>query len=76
MSKLSSEKLVEIKKLFDKFDTNENDTLDWDEFCNMVDEMDIEVSIEQKAKIYDKLDSNHTGMISFEEFTRIWEEKD
>ena len=76
MSKLSSAKLIEIKKLFDKFDTNDNDTLDWDEFCRMVDGMNIEVSIEQRAKIYDKLDANHTGMVSFEEFAKIWEDNE
>ena len=73
MSKLSSSELVEIKKIFDRFDTNDNDVIDWEEFCHMVDEMDIEVSIEQRAKIYDKLDANHTGMVSFEEFVKIWE---
>lgn len=76
MSKLSTDELVEIKKIFDQFDTDDNDTLDWDEFCKMVDSMDIDVSIEQRAKIYDKLDANHTGMVSFEEFARIWENKD
>lgn len=75
MSKLSEEKLVEIKKLFEKFDTNDNDVIDWNEFCSMVEELGIEISLEQKTRIYDKLDANHTGMVNFEEFVRIWEEK-
>ena len=76
MSKLSTDELVEIKKIFERFDTNDNDTLEWEEFCKMVDEMGVEVGIEQRAKIYDKLDANHTGMVSFEEFVKIWEKKD
>ena len=75
MSKLSTGELVEIKKLFEKFDTNDNDVIDWDEFCHMIDEMEIEISLEEKSKVYDRLDSNHTGMISFKEFVKIWEER-
>ncbi len=72
MSDLSKGELVEIKKLFDRFDLDGNETIDWEEFCNLVEELNIEISIESRAKIFDIIDSNNTGMIAFEEFAEIW----
>ncbi len=75
MSDLSTNELVEIKKLFDKFDLDGNETIDWEEFCNLVDELKIDISIESRTKIFDIIDSNNTGMVSFEEFAEIWKTK-
>ncbi len=75
MSNLSDDILVEIKKLFDRYDTDDNEIIDWDEFRNMVDELDIDISLENKAKIFNIIDANHTGMINFEEFAKIWEKE-
>ena len=75
MSDLSTNELVEIKKLFDKFDLDGNETIDWEEFCNLVDELKIDISIENRTKIFDIIDSNNTGMVSFEEFAEIWKTK-
>ena len=72
MSDLSKGELVEIKKLFDRFDLDGNETIDWEEFCNLVEELNLEISIESRAKVFDIIDSNNTGMIAFEEFAEIW----
>ena len=75
MSDLSTNELVEIKKLFDKFDLDGNETIDWEEFCNLIDELKIDISIESRTKIFGIIDSNNTGMIAFEEFAEIWKTK-
>lgn len=74
MSDLSKSELVEIKKLFDRFDLDGNETIDWEEFCNLVDELKIELSIESRAKVFNIIDSNNTGMIAFDEFAEIWKD--
>jgi Ca2+-binding EF-hand superfamily protein len=76
MSDLTEEQLVEIKKIFSKYDVDDNDTIDWGEFCKMVDEQDVELSLKDKTVVFDKMDANHSGMISFEEFTVCWKKRD
>ncbi|MBL1142705.1 MAG: EF-hand domain-containing protein [Proteobacteria bacterium] len=75
MSDLTEDELVEIKKIFAKYDVDDNDTIDWEEFCNMVDELDIEVSLKDRTIVFDKVDTNHSGMINFEEFVECWKNK-
>ena len=72
MSDLTTEMLVQIKTLFDRFDADDNDTLEWDEFCKLIDELNIEISLENRTKIFHIIDSNNTGKISFDEFAEIW----
>jgi Ca2+-binding EF-hand superfamily protein len=72
MSVLSASELVEIKKIFDKYDTNDNGVIDWTEFCNMVDDLDVTISLNDRTIIFDKIDSNHSGMINIEEFVECW----
>ncbi|MEQ8289829.1 MAG: EF-hand domain-containing protein [Gammaproteobacteria bacterium] len=62
----------EIKAIFDKFDTNGNGTIDWNEFREMLNELDKDLSLVDKTETFDKVDSNHTGMINFEEFMTWW----
>lgn len=72
MSELTENDLTEIKKIFQKYDLDDNDTIDWEEFCKMVDDLDVDLSIQDKAVVFDKVDANHTGMISFDEFLTCW----
>ena len=75
MSEFTENELVEIKKIFEKYDVDDNDTIDWEEFCNMVDDLDVELTLQDKAVVFDKVDSNHTGMISFDEFLTCWKKQ-
>ena len=72
MSEISTDILIHVKKLFDKFDTDDNDIIDWDEFRHMVDTLEVDISLEDKTKIFNIIDANHSGMISFEEFAAVW----
>ena len=74
MNKLSIDELAEIKKIFNKYDVDNNGIIDWDEFCHMVDELDINITLKKKTVVFDKIDTNHTGKISFDEFIECWKE--
>jgi Ca2+-binding EF-hand superfamily protein len=76
MSDLTISELAEIKKIFQKYDVDDNDTIDWEEFCNMVDDLDVELTLQDKTVVFDKVDTNHSGMINFEEFVECWKKRD
>ena len=65
-----------IREIFDKYDKNDNDTIEWDEFCVMIDElMEIQKTLEEKCELFKEIDTNKSGMISLDEFTNWWEKK-
>ena len=64
--------LEHLRKLFDECDKNNNGTIDWDEFCCMIDRLLGEKSLEEKSIAFNLVDTNHTGLISFEEFCQWW----
>ena len=68
-----SEKVETIRKLFNAIDKDDNDTIEWDEFCSMTNELLADMSLDDKCRIFAEIDTNKTGMISFEEFSDWWE---
>lgn len=62
----------EIRAEFEKYDTNGNGTIDWNEFRELLSKLDKDLSLMDKTETFDKVDSNHTGMISFDEFLSWW----
>jgi len=72
MPEYSQEKLNELKKVFDQFDKDENSTIDWDEFCCMVDQLVGDQTLEEKAMAFQLIDTDHSGQINFEEFCAWW----
>lgn len=76
MSDLTKDELAEIKKIFDQFDTNDNDSIDWNEFSMMVDKLDVDLTLKDKTIVFDEIDANHSGMISFKEFAACWKKRD
>ena len=67
MIESSENNIASIRNIFDKYDTDGNETLGWDEFCLVLDELDSSIELTQKTVLFDKVDKNHTGMISFDE---------
>lgn len=62
----------ELRKLFARYDKNDNGTLSWDEFCPMLDELLGTKTLEEKCLAFNLVDTDHSGMISFEEFAAWW----
>jgi len=69
MAQLTEEAL---RKIFNKYDLNNNGTLSWDEFCPMLDDLLGKKTLEEKCIAFNLVDSNRSGMISFEEFAEWW----
>jgi Ca2+-binding EF-hand superfamily protein len=68
MSEYSNEELDKLKKTFDTFDKDDNGTIDWDEFCLLIETLVGKISLEEKSIAFHLVDTNYTGLISFEEF--------
>ncbi len=75
MSESSADKIIDIRKIFDKYDKDGNETLGWDEFGLLLDELDNSIGLTQKTVVFDMVDKNHTGMISFDEFLAWWQDR-
>lgn len=72
MQELTDEKREEISQLFKKYDKDDNDSIDWDEFRNLIDELIGDIPLQEKARIFDVVDTNHSGRITFDEFIDWW----
>lgn len=72
MSEISDEKLQELKKIFDDCDKDNNDRIDWDEFCCMLDKLLGGKTLEEKTLAFNLVDTNHNGAVSFDEFCEWW----
>ncbi len=72
MTELSEEKLRELKQIYNDCDKDDNDRLDLDEFCCMLDKLLGEKTLEEKTLAFDLIDTNHNGSISFDEFCEWW----
>jgi Ca2+-binding EF-hand superfamily protein len=70
-----TDKLEDVKKLFRKCDTNNNGTIEWDEFCAVLDKLIGEKTLLEKSEIFGQIDTNNSGMISFDEFCAWWEKQ-
>lgn len=72
MPELSEEQLNEFMEIFRKYDKDGNDSIDWDEFRLLIDELVGEMSLHDKARAFDMVDTNHSGRITFDEFIDWW----
>ncbi len=70
-----SKSVEEIQAVFEKYDTNGNGTIDWNEFQDLLHELDKDLSLLDKAQTFDMVDTNHTGMINFDEFMAWWSQR-
>lgn len=72
MTKTAENEQEKIRELFQKYDINGNDTLEWNEFCTMIDELLDNKTLQEKTGIFREIDTNNSGMISFDEFKSWW----
>jgi Ca2+-binding EF-hand superfamily protein len=72
MSELTRKELDALRATFDKYDRNANGSLDWDEFCLLLDELVGDMPLDEKSLAFHLVDSNHTGVIDFSEFSAWW----
>jgi len=73
MDKTGQEDLEELQEIFNKYDRNANGSIDWDEFCLMLDELIGDMPLDEKSLAFHLVDSNHTGVITFDEFIDWWQ---
>jgi len=66
----------ELRQSFDHFDRDHNGTIDFDEFCDLLDTLNSDVEDESRRIGFDLIDSDHSGAIDFEEFSAWWHEQD
>ena len=73
MTHYTNEEIEEIRKIFDKYDVNNNGLLEYMEFFRLVEELG-QVGLAQKHSPediqinFDKVDKDNNGLINFDEF--------
>jgi Ca2+-binding EF-hand superfamily protein len=72
MAGTGNEDTGELQSIFNKYDKNGNGSIDWDEFCLLLDELIGEMPLDEKSLAFHLVDGNHTGTITFDEFTDWW----
>lgn len=73
-NKPSEEQLEELRETFDYNDRDEDGSIEVDEFIDMLDELEANMS-EEEAKIgFQDIDTNDDGLIDFKEFVAWWTE--
>jgi calmodulin len=71
---LSPEKVAEIRKEFDYFDTDNNGQLDLKEFVEMLTVISPKTKASHVQEGFNLIDDNGDGYIDFEEFLEWWQE--
>jgi len=61
---------LNVEKVFQKYDYNENSILEPGEFYNLLKVFDEHLTIEDSQNIFNKFDSNNDGKITLSEFKR------
>jgi Ca2+-binding EF-hand superfamily protein len=74
--KKSAEEIVEgvVEDIFKKYDTNNNDFIDYPEFCQMIADLNLSVRISSKEinHIFEVLDTDHDGKVSRDELAEAF----
>lgn len=71
---LSPEKIAEIRKEFDYFDSDHNGQIDLREFIEMLTILSPKTKASQVQDGFNLIDNNGDGYIDFEEFLAWWQE--
>jgi Ca2+-binding EF-hand superfamily protein len=72
--KLNEEELDEVREAFDYNDRDEDGLIDLEEFADMLDDLEAEMSDAEMRAGFRDIDTNHDGKIDFGEFAAWWAE--
>ena len=72
--KLSDEQLDELRESFDYNDRDGDGRIQLDEFIEMLDELEAEMSAAEAKTGFAETDTNDDGLIDFAEFCAWWAE--
>jgi Ca2+-binding EF-hand superfamily protein len=72
--KLSEEELDELREAFDYNDRDHDGMIQLDEFADMLDELEAEMSPKDIEIGFKDIDTNDDGLIDFSEFVAWWTE--
>jgi Ca2+-binding EF-hand superfamily protein len=70
--KLDEEKLDEVREAFDYNDRDEDGLIDLEEFADMLDDLEADMSEAETREGFREIDTNHDGKIDFGEFAAWW----
>lgn len=74
MRELDDESMKELESLFDMNDSDSNGSIDFKEFCQLLGDLDPDISREEMEVGFSVIDANGSGEIDFEEFADWWAE--
>ena len=72
--KPSEEELDELREAFDYNDRDTDGMIQLDEFAEMLDELDADMSENEIRTGFGDIDTNDDGLIDFKEFVAWWAE--
>ncbi len=72
MSKLDPEALAEMQEDFAFNDADGDGRITFEEFCDLLEDLEAEVSPEESLLGFHEIDTNGNGSISFDEFVAWW----
>ena len=70
--KLEDEELDEVREAFDYNDRDEDGLIDLEEFADMLDDLEADMSDAETRAGFREIDTNHDGKIDFGEFAAWW----
>jgi Ca2+-binding EF-hand superfamily protein len=70
--KLDEEELDEVREAFDYNDRDEDGLIDLEEFADMLDDLEADMSEAETRTGFQEIDTNHDGKIDFGEFAAWW----
>jgi calmodulin len=76
MNALRRLELRELRETFDFNDTDQDGTLNFEEFARMMMDLDPVMAADEARIGFDEVDADHNGAISFEEFVAWWKGDD
>jgi Ca2+-binding EF-hand superfamily protein len=73
-AKLSDEQLDELREAFDYNDRDGDGRIQLDEFVEMLDELEAEMTDDEAETGFKDIDTNDDGLVDFAEFCAWWAE--
>ena len=70
--RLDEEELDEVREAFDYNDRDEDGLIDLEEFVDMLDDLEADMSEAETRTGFHEIDTNHDGKIDFGEFAAWW----